>query len=140
MSTYFESSALVKLVIPEQGTETAELLWDTAVEAVTSRLSYAEVRASLAAAFRSGRLTRLGLAEAKGSLNELVAEMKLVEVSDGVVRRAGDLAEQYALRGFDALHLASALSLRPGPLVTWDRELVRAARRVGMTVAGPRAQ
>ncbi len=34
------------------------------------------------------------------------------EATEGVVRAAGDLAETHALRGFDAVHLASALLMR----------------------------
>jgi uncharacterized protein len=34
-----------------------------------------------------------------------------LDVSEAIWRRAGDLAERHALRGFDSLHLASFLSL-----------------------------
>jgi predicted nucleic acid-binding protein len=137
LNAYFESSALVKLVIHEEGTETAELLWDSSDGAVTSRLSYAEVRAALAAAFRAGRLTVLALADAKKALTLLVAEMQIVEVTQSVVRDAGDLAEEHGLRGYDALHLSSVSSLGQTLLVTWDLALARAGRRMGLLVAGP---
>src|SRR5262245_60196933 len=35
----------------------------------------------------------------------------IVDVSEGVVRAAGILAENHALRGADAIHLASAVAL-----------------------------
>jgi len=36
----------------------------------------------------------------------------ILNVSSDIIKAAGDLAEKHGLRGFDALHLASALSLK----------------------------
>jgi predicted nucleic acid-binding protein len=43
-----------------------------------------------------------------------------------------------ALRGYDAVHLATALELGDEEvvLVTWDRDLTRAAERIGMSTSG----
>jgi uncharacterized protein len=62
----------------------------------------------------------------------------ILEVSEGLVRRAGVLAEDHALRTYDALHLASALTLldRVQAAVTFlcfDNELEAAARGEGLT-------
>lgn len=53
---YFESSAFVKLLAEEEGSDLAAALWDGCDAAVSSRLAYPEVRAALAAAERAGRL------------------------------------------------------------------------------------
>ena len=50
---YFDSSAFVKLVVEEDGSEVAATLWDGCDAAVSSRLAYPEVRAALAAAGRA---------------------------------------------------------------------------------------
>ncbi len=42
---YFDSSAFVKLVVDEDGSELAAALWDGCDAAVSSRLAYPEVRA-----------------------------------------------------------------------------------------------
>jgi uncharacterized protein len=53
-----------------------------------------------------------------------------------LARDAGELAERFSLRGYDAVHLASALSAGgPVTLVTWDEDLKRAAARSGCAVA-----
>jgi len=54
------------------------------------------------------------------------------------VKSAGDLAEKYGLRGFDALHLASALELKEATasgvkFSTSDARLGEAAAREGLT-------
>jgi predicted nucleic acid-binding protein len=62
---YFDSSALVKLVIGEAGTELAVELWDGCDAALASRLAYPEVRAALAAAVRNHDLDNDKLAAAE---------------------------------------------------------------------------
>ena len=49
---YFDSSALVKLVLDETGSELAAQLWNACDAALSSRLAYPEVCAALAAAGR----------------------------------------------------------------------------------------
>ena len=60
-------------------------------------------------------------------------EIDTVEVTDDLVRFAGDLADRRALRGYDAVHLASALILGDEVVMaTWDRELSDAASEEGL--------
>jgi hypothetical protein len=64
----------------------------------------------------------------------------VVEVSRFLVHRAGDLAARHLIRGFDSIHLASALALRasigePLTFSAWDDRLLAAAQAEGLTVA-----
>jgi len=138
VNVYFETSAIIKLVVAEEGSTEASDIWNGADLLVTSRLSYPEARAALAAARRSGRISRRQLDDAKSALEERFAEMELIEVSEDVTRSAGDLAELRGLRGYDAVHLASVLTLglEDTVMVTWDRDLADAARRAGLDHAG----
>jgi len=135
---YFETSALVKLLVAEPETPDAEVLWDEAAGLVTSRLTYPECRAALAAAARVERLTRSALRVAKVELERRWRQFVRVQVGERVARAAGDLAERHALRAYDAVHLASALEAgRGGALlfVSFDQTLLGAARRSGLAVA-----
>jgi predicted nucleic acid-binding protein len=131
---YFDSSALVKLVVDEPGSDDAALLWDGADAVITSRVAHAEVRAALAAAHRSGRLEEADHGAAKASWETFHQSLRLVAVTPQLEADAGDLAERHALSGFDAIHLASALTLTGLPIIiaTWDRRLLRAARSAGL--------
>lgn len=64
---YFDSSAFVKLLVEEQGSDLAAALWDGADAVVSSRLAYPQVRAALAAAGRGQRLRRADRARAEAS-------------------------------------------------------------------------
>jgi uncharacterized protein len=68
----------------------------------------------------------------------LYADLVTIGVDQDLARSAGVHAEQLGLRGYDAVHLATALELgdEEAVLVTWDRDLVRAAERVGLGIAG----
>ncbi len=64
----------------------------------------------------------------------------LVGLDMPLARQAGDLAEELGLRGYDAVHLASALALGGDiTFVTWDDELRGAAAKSGCAIA-PAAQ
>jgi uncharacterized protein len=70
-------------------------------------------------------------------LDALDAELMIVGVDEALAKRAGEIADERGLRGYDAVHLASAVALGPGEtiLVTWDRDLSNAAARAGLAVA-----
>ena len=63
-------------------------------------------------------------------------------VSNSVAYRAGEMAELYALRGFDAVHLASAALLAEwfGDLrfLAFDGRLINAARQASLIDYGDR--
>ena len=136
MIAYFDTSAIVPLLVDEPSSERANLFWSKAERIVTSRLLYAEGRAALAMANRIGRISRSALYEAVGVLEQLYDQMDLVETSDAIVRRSGSLAEMHALRGYDAVHLASAETLAgaDGVLVAGDGPLCFAATALGLAV------
>lgn len=129
MIVYFDTSALIKLLIDERGSDRAAELWHRADLAVSSQLVYVEARAALAAAHRGARLDDPGLDQARAGLEGLHAELRLIAVDEALARAAGDLAEQHGLRGYDAVHLASALAINTDDvlLATWDQGLSDAA-------------
>jgi len=134
---YFDSSAFVKLVVEEDGSELAAALWDGCDAAVSSRLAYPEVRAALAAAGRLGRLAAKAQRDAEQGWEEFWAATRPVELTERVTRHAGDIAREHALRGADAVHLASALALESPTLVlaVWDGPLRSGARAAGIRIA-----
>lgn len=130
---------MIKLVIVEDGSELAAELWNSGHPAASSILAYPEGRAALAAARRQGRLDLKAHAEALTAFEELQGELIGVGVDADLARRAGEQAESLGLRGYDAVHLATALELGDEEIVfvTWDRDLANAAARIGLGLAGP---
>jgi predicted nucleic acid-binding protein len=116
----------------------AAKLWGGVYPAASSILAYPEGRAALAAARRLDRLGEDEHREALAAFEELYAELATVGVDQELAARAGGYAEDLGLCGYDAVHLTTALELGDEEvvLVTWDRELARAAERVGLGTAG----
>ncbi|MCY3952950.1 MAG: type II toxin-antitoxin system VapC family toxin [bacterium] len=137
MIVYFDTSAIIPLIIDEPGSPLCERFWNDATQAVSSRLLYVEARAALARAQRLGRLSLDDSAASVESLDEIASEIASVEVTEGLVRTAGRLAEEEGLRGYDAVHLAAALAVAGTDTVfiSGDRELLAAAARLGLAVA-----
>jgi predicted nucleic acid-binding protein len=111
-------------------------LWESAHPVASSLLAYPEGRAALAAARRSGRLTAAGHRRAVEEFDATCAELHMVAIDERLAAQAGELADRLGLRSYDAVHLASALTLSPGTtVVTWDAELGAAAHGSGLAVA-----
>jgi uncharacterized protein len=138
MIAYFDTSAVVPLLVAEPGSARAASLWDGTDRVVSVRLMYPETRAALAQAERLGRLTARQLRDAVTEFDSLFEEIDLVEVDDALARRAGELAEVRQLRGYDAVHLAAADRVRDPSVVVvaGDGALLDAATAEGMAVAG----
>ncbi|MFY9933837.1 MAG: type II toxin-antitoxin system VapC family toxin [Streptosporangiaceae bacterium] len=134
---YFDSSALVKLVVEESGSDLAAELWDGCDAALASRLAYPEVRAALAAAMLNHDLSEDDLITAEQSWEQYWAAVRPVELTAATERQAGQLARTHALRGADAVHLASALAIADPELIiaVWDRRLHTGALAAGLRIA-----
>lgn len=136
-TTYVDTSTLIKLLIAEDGTTRAQAIWDRAEGIASASVLHVEARAALAAAARGRRITHEQHDRAKEHLQGLLAEVDTVDVTDALLDDAADLAEQEALRGYDAIHLAAALAAEVDVLTSADRDLCDAAARNGILVANP---
>lgn len=138
MISYFDTSAFVKLFVRESGSTSVRLLWARTRHAVASTLLYPETRAAVSSAVRDGRVADED--DVVPLVERLVGQIALVAPTRDLVWRAGELASKHGLRGYDAVHLASALAVAmPGTsIVTADRRLASAAAAEGLLVAdGP---
>lgn len=134
---YFDSSALVKLVLDETGSDLAADLWNGCDAALASRLAYPEVCSALAAASRNHDLKKSEASAAADEWETFWASMRPIELSADVERVAGGLAARHRLRGAEAVHLAGALALTPADVTVavWDKRLHAGAAAVGLSVA-----
>lgn len=130
---YADTSALVKLVVPEP--ETAALrawIGSARVELAASDL----VRAELIRAVRRSDADPGAAARAR----DLLARLTLLPATADIMDRAA-LLDPVSLCSLDAVHLASALLLGDSleSVVTYDERLAEAARVAGLSVAAPGA-
>ncbi len=139
MITYFDTSMLVKLLVDDEAYRSeAERLWLAADHVVCAESGYVEARAALAAARRGARLDSAGLRTAQHQFESLWEQLSVVAVDTALVQAAGDIAELDGLRGYDAVHVAAAVTAQATVVASADRHLVEAARSRGFGVARTR--
>ena len=135
MTLYLDTSSLVKLYVGEPGSEDVRAHVERAAIVATSMIAYPEARAALARRRREGALRPAAFTAAKRHFENDWPKYVAVQVTEAVCRDAGQLAERYALRGYDSVHLACFLEIAraAGPdteFSTFDDRLDAAARRV----------
>ncbi|HZP28461.1 MAG TPA: type II toxin-antitoxin system VapC family toxin [Acidimicrobiia bacterium] len=137
MIAYFDTSAVVPLLVEEPGSNRAAAVWDEADRVTSARLLYPEARAALAQARRQDRLDAPGLRAAVDGLERLVGLLDMIEITETLARRAGELAVSHSLRGYDAIPVATAELLHDPNLVVaaGDVALLDACEALGIAVA-----
>lgn len=134
MIGYLDTSAFVPLIVAETSSESCRRFWDDADAVATSRLLYVETAAALAQARRQNRLDEVQHRRSLGLMERLWSQVDVLEVDEVVARRAGLLARELALRGYDAVHCASAERLDDVTLVaaSGDQRLLSAWNTLGL--------
>jgi len=138
---YQDTSSIVKLYVEdEKGISETRKAVDEADFLATSLVAYAEVRAAFARARRENRLSDSEYDRILAAFHRDWRHYRKLNPSSTLIRKAGDLAERRALRGYDAIHLASALTLRDlvpvsMSLSTWDGRMATAATAEGLSLA-----
>ncbi len=139
MIVYFDASVLVKRYLAETGSAAVERLIANTELPGTSLISRAEVSAALRKAVRMSAITLEEGAEALKAFRSHWIHLARLKVEETTVAQADALAWEYDLRGYDAVHLASALLWReaigePVTLAAFDQQLWNAAQKAGFAV------
>jgi predicted nucleic acid-binding protein len=140
---YLDASALVKRYVSEPGSVEVERLIRKAQAVGTASISFAEVAAALAKAARLGVLDPRDARNAYGHFRDEWQDLMRLPITEPLLDRAGHLAWEHGLRGYDAVQLAAAqiwqeVLQATVTLATFDRQLWDAAAKAGL-VAYPRA-
>jgi len=134
MIVYLDTSSLVKLYVEEDESSKVDVLVKSSEVTAASLVAYAEARAAFARRFREKAFTTDEYNRLKEFFDKDWSRYFILSVTGDMIRLAGDLAEKHALRGFDSIHLASALTLRQelsSPIVfsCFDDNLQKASER-----------
>jgi len=132
---YLDTSALVKRYVQEPGAASVRPLF-RGRGVVTARIAHAEIAATMARLCREGELDDVARDRIYGRLDADFSALSVVEIRSGLVRKVPDLVTRHPLRGYDAVHLAAALTVRESgaALTFWaaDAALTKAARLEGL--------
>jgi hypothetical protein len=131
---YLDTSAFVPLIVQEPGSASCRRIWNDADVVISSRLLYVETTAALAQARRMKRLTLRTHRASNALLERLWPELDVIEVDETMMRRAAALADEFGLRGYDAVHCASIEQLDDADVVgaAGDRQILQAWSALGI--------
>ena len=142
MIAYFDSSSIVKWFFDEPLSEMAGDIKDSSKIAVTSLIAFPEVMSAFNRAFKDRRCTQSELDKIRTGFLRIWSDFQRVAITEHLVRKSETLIFKHNLKGFDSLHLASAIELKAecGTLdiffSCFDKNLNAAARREGFLIHG----
>lgn len=136
MIAYLDTSAIVPLLVAEPSTSLCQRIWQDADRLVSSALAYVEAAAALAMAQRQLRITSKEREIAWSRFTEIWPDVDVVEVDTQLLVTAAELTSTFSLRGYDAVHCASAKLIDDPDLVVaaGDAQLLDAWSRLGLAV------
>ena len=146
---YLDSSSLIKRYVVETGSAWVKDLSDLSAENIllTSRLTVVETRSALARRRREASISLTDHASALRTFQtHCLTKYDFVEFESPIVELAGDLVENYVLRAYDAVQVASAISVHrnlvtarlPGLIfLAADDRILKVAQAEGMLTDNP---
>ena len=145
MRLYLDTSAIVKLYVDEDGSSLVRKAIEGAETVATSLVTYVEGRAAFSRRRREGMLITSDHNRIVRDFDHEWDRYFIIDVTNSLVKSAGKVADIHALRGYDAIHLASADFFHekirePVTFGCWDSRLEAAARRQGLHLLRTQAQ
>lgn len=139
MILFCDTSALIKLLISEPGSDQMQECSLHAEAMAVCRITWAEAMAGMARRQREDPISGDGIEQARQRLTLAWDQFTIVEVSQQLVETAGRFADGFALRGYDSVQLAAAHELdqntdQPLTFACFDRRLKQAAALLQLEV------
>ncbi len=137
MILYLDTSALVKVYIDEDYSETVRTSVSNADLTAISRIGYVEFFSSLTRMLREGVLNESKLFSIRANFNSNWQNFYVVDVTNTITIRASELLFSNPLRASDSIHLASVDMLCKNisdevKFGCFDKRLTEGAQSIGI--------
>jgi len=147
MIYYFDTSAVVKYYTSETGSnQVIEIIENGSSYVYISQIGIVEVAAALSKKMRTHEIS---IEDYKSSYSLfqsdiLTKQYFIVQLNDQIVEVAVSLTSLYPLKGYDAVHLSSAITLNsvmlqknipPIHFISSDKTLCKSAKKEGLNVS-----
>ena len=140
MILYLDTSAFIKLYVNEPNADVVRAAVAGADQVHAHWVAYPEMRSALARLHRMGRQDAKTFDQCKREFERDWDLISPILPDEHILRRSGELAEHFGLRGYDSVHLAAAESLRVGQgadllrFASFDERLNQSAAELGLPV------
>ena len=134
MRVFFDSSAFVKRYVREEGTELVLSWCNQATELCLSGIALPEIISALCRLLREKLISQLQYQHLKTMLLDDITDAAICDLTPKVMRHTIIVLEKTILRGMDAIHVGSALSLDADIFISADARQCAAATKAGLRV------
>ena len=140
MIAYFDSSSIVKWFFDEPFMELARDIKDKAGSIFTSLISFPEVLSAFNRAWKDGRCLKPEMELVRDEFMRIWPDFRWIKIDERLIVRTENLIFRYNLKGFDAVHMASAILLMKESagielfFSSFDKNLNRAAQKEGFLI------
>lgn len=138
MILYLDTSAFIKLYVGEPNADKVRAVVAEADQIHAHWIAYPEMRSAFARLYRMRRQDAETFDQCKREFERDWDLISPILPDERILRRAGELAERFGLRGYDSVHLAAAESLRVGQgadllrFAAFDERLNQSAAELGL--------
>lgn len=134
MIVYFDTTALLSLLVLERATGISRRLWNDADERVTCSGAYVDFAALLTMAAEQGKLTPHARNEVWRNFTEVWPSLAVIDMGPQLVRRAAEFAMPLGLDSAEAVHCAAVAKIKQPDLIaaSGSARLVDAWGRLGV--------
>jgi predicted nucleic acid-binding protein len=134
MRAFFDTSALTKRYVEEEGSEQVRSLCAEADSLGVSVLVLPELISTLCRLVRENRLSSEDYQSLKSAVLADLSDADLCDLSQETFEQTLHCLERHPLRTLDALHVGAALVYQPDVFISADRRQAEAASREGLAV------
>jgi uncharacterized protein len=139
MISYLDTSAIVKFYISEAYSQKVREILDLSDVLATSCIAYVE---TISAFTRINNESKLNVSDYKNVILNFKKDWEdlfILKIDDTIIKTAGRFIESYQIKGYDSIHLASAvmLSKRINQTINfccWDKKLNEAALKENLSI------
>jgi len=134
MRVFFDSSAFAKRYVREEGGELVLFWCDQATELCLSGIALPEIISAFCRLQREKLITPLQYRHLKTMLMADIADAVICDLTPEVMRDTITALENNILRGMDAIHIGSAVTLNADVFVSADARQCAAAEQAGLRI------
>lgn len=134
MRVFFDSSAFVKRYVSEAGTEVVLAWCDRASEIGLSGIALPEIISAFCRLRREDKIDDTQYRQLKSLLLADIEDAAICDLTPEVLAQSIATLETNVLRGMDAIHIGSAVTLKADVFISADQRQCDAANRVGLHV------
>lgn len=134
MRVFFDTSALAKRYVVEEGSNKVMAVCDRADTLAISVICLPELISTLSRLVREKKISPAQYRATRGAILTDLAGVDICEMTPQVMDSVIELLEQHHLRAMDAIHVACALAYQPDLFVSADKRQAEAARKSGIKV------